>query len=47
MKERQKRELMSGLLLDNNTYIMVEKDIMEELVRFYATLFAKDPLLVE
>lgn len=42
MQACHKNEVMVGLLLDNGQYITREQDILQELVRFYTNLFAKD-----
>lgn len=42
MNARRKRETMASILLDDNTYIIDEKAIMAELVRFYKKLFSKE-----
>lgn len=42
MKECHKRESMTQVMLDNDSYITSAKEIMEELVRFYTTLFSQE-----
>lgn len=42
MRERQKQESMTKILLDNDSYIIEETTIMAELTRFYTALFAQE-----
>lgn len=42
MQEKQKRDTITELLLDNGTRIRGDEVIMSELVRFCQDLFAKD-----